>query len=120
MEQVNGWLSTFLVVIETAFEHGLALSILLGWVVAIFGTLYLKILPWTTNRLWVIRAATLPLGAITTFMLWPINARGVVGFFTALAVGLTAPAIELVVVAAIGKVWPDLASRMRQPAPAKP
>lgn len=112
MEHVESWLRTFFIVFEVALEHGLAYSVLIGWVIAIGGTQYIKHLPWTSTNKWVIRLTALPLGLVTTYMLWPIAAVSAVRFFTALAVGVSAPWVYQVVTSVLFKFWPHLETRI--------
>lgn len=115
MGNIESWLRTFLAVFEVAIQHGLGYSVLVGWVVAIGGTQYIKHLPWTSSNKWVIRLTALPLGLVTTFCLWPIAAVSAVRIFTALAVGLTAPWIYQIITAVIRKFWPDVAEKLAAP-----
>lgn len=113
METIQSWLTTFFIVFEVALEHGLAYSLIVGWIIAIGGTQWIKMLPWTSNNKWIIRLTALPLGFITTYSLWPIGPYfGAVRIFTALAVGVSAPWIYQIVAKVVYKFWPDQAHKM--------
>lgn len=102
------WFNNLLTAIDTALEHGAALSIILGLIVAIAGTQYVKRLEWTTANRWWIRAIALPLGFVATFFTWP--AAGITGVrvFLALAVGLMAPMLYQFVTFLLYLKWPQL------------
>ena len=94
--------------IDTALQHGAALSVLLGLLVAIGGTQYVKRLEaFPSKRLWI-RGLALPLGFFTTFYTWPIHELNAVRIFLALAVGLSAPLIYQLVTFLLYLKWPQL------------
>ena len=94
--------------IELALQHGAVLSIILGLVVAIGGTQYIKRLDAFPSKKWLIRALALPLGFVTTFFTWPIHEFSAVRLFLALAVGLSAPLIYQGVTLLLYWKWPQL------------
>lgn len=93
---------------EVLLEHREALAVLLGLLVAIGGTQYVKRLEWTTSNRWWIRAIALPFGFFTTFFTWPIHQFTALRFFVALAVGMCAPMIYQGVTLALYHKWPQL------------
>jgi hypothetical protein len=113
MSHVESWLRTFFTVFEVALQHGLAYSVLVGWVIAIGLTQWIKQLPWTSNNKWIIRLTALPFGFLTTYSLWPIGPYfGAVRIFTALAVGVSSPWIYQLVTAVLYKFWPHLEEKL--------
>ncbi len=113
MEHIEGWLRTFFIVFEVALQHGLGYSILVGWIVAIGLTQWVKMLPWTSNNKWVIRLTALPFGFITTYSLWPIGPYfGAVRIFTAIAVGVSAPWMYRIISDIVHKISPSLGRKM--------
>ncbi len=109
---MNETLNNILTAIDTALQHGAALSIILGLLVAIFGTQYVKRLPVFPSNRWLIRALALPLGFVTTFATWPIEGFSAVRLFLALAVGLSAPPIYQGVTLLLYWKWPQLEKRL--------
>ena len=109
---MNEMLNNILTAIDTALQHGAALSIILGLVVAICGTQYVKRLEVFPSKKWWIRALALPLGFCTTFFTWPIHELNAVRFFLALAVGLIAPLVYQGVTLALYWKWPQLEKRL--------
>lgn len=109
---MNETLNQILSAIDTALEHGAALSIILGLIVAICGTQYVKRLDVFPSKRWAIRALALPLGWATTFFTWPIHQFSAVRFFLALAVGLAAPLIYQGVTLLLYLKWPQLEARL--------
>ena len=93
---------------DTLLLHKEALAVLLGLLVAIAGTQYVKRLKWTTSNRWWIRAIALPLGFFTTFFMWPVHQFNATRFFVALAVGVSAPMIYQGVTLALYWKWPQL------------
>lgn len=102
------WFNDLLAAIETALQHGAALSIILGLIVAIGGTQYIKRLDAFPSKKWLIRGLALPLGFATTYFTWPIHEFSAVRFFLALAVGLSSPLIYQLVTRIIYSRWPLL------------
>lgn len=101
-------LKAILAGIELALQYGAALSIILGLIVSIAGTQYVKRLEVFPSKKWWIRGLALPLGFFTTFYTWPIHELNAVRIFLALAVGLSAPLIYQLIVMVLYKKWPDL------------
>lgn len=109
---MNETLNQILSAIDTALEHGAALSIILGLIVAICGTQYVKRLDVFPSKRWAIRALALPLGWATTFFTWPIHQISAVRFFLALAVGLAAPLLYQGITLLLYLRWPQLEARL--------
>lgn len=105
---MNDTFNQILTAIDAALQHGAALSIILGLIVAIAGTQYIKRLDAFPSKKWLIRALALPLGFVTTFFTWPIHELSAVRFFLALAVGLSAPLIYQGVTLLLYWKWPQL------------
>ena len=105
-------LNNILAGIETALQHGAALSIILGLIVSIAGTQYVKRLDAFPSHRWIIRALALPLGFFATFLTWPIHELNAVRFFLALAVGLAAPLVYQGATLALYWKWPQLEARL--------
>ena len=99
---------TILNAFDTLMAHREALAVLLGLLVAIAGTQYLKRLKCTPSNRWWVRAMALPLGFATTYFTWPIHELNALRFFTALAVGLMAPLVYQGVTLALYWKWPQL------------
>lgn len=114
------WFNDLLTAIETALQHGAALSIILGLIVAIGGTQYVKKLASFPSSRWWIRALALPLGFFTTFLTWPVHEVYAVRVFLAIAVGLSAPAIYQVGTRIIYWKWPHLEKRLSAQPPSDP
>lgn len=113
MNAIESWVRTFLTVFDVAIQHGLGYSIIIGWVIAIGLTQWIKMLPWTSTNKWIIRLTALPFGFITTYSLWPLGPYfSAVRIFTSLAVGVSAPWIYQIITAVIRKFWPDIAERL--------
>lgn len=111
-------LNSILEGIEAALQHGAALSILLGLIVAIAGTQYVKRLEAFPSHKWAIRGLALPLGFCATYFTWPVHELNAVRIFLALAVGLSAPLVYQGGVFLLYKRWPELESRLSaQPKP---
>jgi len=109
---MNETLNNILTAIDTALQHGAALSIILGLIVSICGTQYVKRLDAFPSKRWPIRALALPLGFLTTFFTWPIHELNAVRFFLALAVGLSAPLVYQGVTLLLYWKWPQLEQRL--------
>ena len=98
--------------IDTALQHGAALSIILGLVVSIAGTQYAKRLEAFPSHRWAIRALALPLGFVATFFTWPIHELNAVRLFLALSVGLSSPLVYQGVTLALYWKWPQLEGKL--------
>lgn len=98
--------------IDTALQHGAALSIILGLIVAIAGTQYVKRLDAFPSHRWWIRALALPLGFFPTFFTWPVHELNAVRIFLALAVGLSAPLVYQGVTLLLYWKWPQLEGKL--------
>ena len=109
---MNETFNSILTAIDTALQHGAALSIILGLIVAIGGTQYIKRLDAFPSKKWLIRALALPLGFVTTFFTWPIHEFSAVRFFLAIAVGLSAPLIYQGITLLLYWKWPQLEKRL--------
>ena len=109
---MNETFNNILTAIDTALQHGAALSIILGLIVAIAGTQYVKRLDAFPSKKWLIRALALPLGFFTTFFTWPFHELSAVRFFLALAVGLSAPLIYQGVTLLLYWKWPQLEQKL--------
>lgn len=109
---MNETFNNILTAIDTALQHGAALSIILGLIVAIAGTQYVKRLDAFPSKKWLIRALALPFGFLTTFFTWPIHEQFAVRFFLALAVGLSAPLIYQGVTLLLYWKWPQLEQKL--------
>jgi len=106
------WLKNLLDAINLVLQEGAALSILLGLLVAIFGTQYVKRLEAFPSKKWAIRALALPLGFVATFFTWPVHQISALRIFISLAVGLAAPVVYSAVISLIAIKWPEFAKRM--------
>lgn len=92
-----------------------AVAIFLGLIISWFGTQWLKFrlpLPptWNMRRRWMVRLASLPLGFLPTFLLWPGLPRE--RAMWALGVGFAAPTAYRLVTAVLYRFWPDLERRL--------
>lgn len=92
-----------------------AVAIFLGLIISWFGTQWLKFrlpLPdeWNVRRRWMVRLASLPLGFMPTFLLWPglVRERAL----WALGVAFAAPTVYRLVTAILYRIWPDLENRL--------
>lgn len=115
---MNDMLNNILTAIDTALQHGAALSIILGLIVSILGTQYIKRLDVFPSKKWWIRGLALPLGFVTTFFTWPIHEFNAVRLFLALAVGLLASPIYQLVTWQLYKYWPGLEKHLSAQPPA--
>ncbi len=106
------WLKSLLEAINLVLQEGAALSLLLGYVVAIGGTQYVKRLEAVNLQKWAIRALALPLGFVATFSTWPIPGVSGVRVFVALAVGLSSPGVYSIVTRCLYKRWPHLEEKL--------
>jgi len=114
---MNAWLDNLLTAIDTALQHGAALSILLGLAIALAGTQWLKFVLLRTSwlpdpRRWIVKTLSLPLGAVTTYTTWPGGQDRGVQVSIALAVGLLAPYVYMLATAILYRIWPDLERRL--------
>lgn len=98
--------------INLLLQEGAALSVLLGLVVAICGTQYVKKLEAFPSKKWAIRGLALPLGFIATFFTWPVKELSAIRIFVSLAVGLAAPVVYRSLVSLVALKWPEYAKRM--------
>lgn len=92
-----------------------AVAIFLGLVISWFGTQWVKFrlplpAPWSVRRRWMVRLASLPLGFMPTFLLWPgaLRERALWG----LAVAFAAPTAYRLATAVLYRLWPDLEKRL--------
>jgi hypothetical protein len=115
------YLEKFIAAVNLLLREGAALSLLLGYVVAIGGTQFVKRLETVNLRKWGIRLwLALPLGFLGTFCTLPSTGRIGVEIFLALAVGLTAPAVYSGGVRVLFHYWPWLEPKISaQPVPPK-
>jgi hypothetical protein len=107
-----GWVDTFGRTVESALQHGAALSIVLGYLVAIGLTQFVKQLPFFPSYRWAIRLLAFPFGFVTTFSVWPVPGFTAVRVFMAVAVGVSSPWIYQVATAVIHKRWPHIAESL--------
>lgn len=98
--------------INLLLQEGAALSVMLGLVIAIAGTQYVKKLEAFPSKKWAIRGLALPLGFVATFFTWPVHELNAIRVFVSLAVGLAAPAVYKAFVSLIAIKFPDFAKRM--------
>lgn len=115
------WLNEFLAAIDAALAHGAALAIVIGLLVALAGTQYVKHLPIFPLGKWWIRSLSLPFGFVTTFFMWPDHQLTAVRIFLSLAVGLSAPYVYQLVTAILYWKWPTIEQRLSaNPPPVQP
>ena len=105
---MNETLNNILTAIDTALKHGAALSIFLGYGIAIGLVQWLKRTPWYSSNKWAIRAAALPIGFVVTYLTWPIHEINAVRIFVAFFVGVSSSWIYQLVTWQLYKHWPGL------------
>lgn len=110
MDELPNWIDYFGRTLDRALAHGAMLSIILGWVIAIGVTQWIKLFPWYSTNKWAIRALALPIGFIVTYSLWPQAGYGLsaVRVCMALAVGVSAPWVYQGVTRVLYWKWPHL------------
>lgn len=91
---------------ETLRQHGEVLAIVLGFLVSISLTQFVKQLRWFPSKRWLIRAMAVPLGAVVTFSAWPVHEFTAIRFWIAVAVGGLCPPVYQAATWAIYKFWP--------------
>jgi hypothetical protein len=101
------WVPDLLKAMNAALQEGAALSILIGFAVALGGTQYLKFQFAGSSRR-VLNSIALILGFVTTYMMWPVHTFNAVRFFLALTVGLLAPFVYKMTVLFLFWKWPSL------------
>ena len=106
------YLKSLIDAINLLLQEGAALSVLLGLVVAIGGTQYVKRLEAFPSKKWAIRGLALPLGFLATFFTWPIHQVSAVRIFVALSVGLISPFVYTSFVSLVAIKWPNFAAKM--------
>jgi hypothetical protein len=104
---------SILIAIETALQHGAALSIGLGYIIAIGLVQWIKRTPWYTDNKWAIRALALPIGFFVTFITWPVHELNAVRFMIALAVGVSSAWVYQGVTFLLYLKWPQLRERLQ-------
>lgn len=112
MDQLPVWVDTFARTLESALQHGALLALILGYVVAIGLTQWIKQYPWYPTHRWMIRLLALPFGFFPTYFVWPVHGFNAVRFFISLAVGVSAPWVYQIVTFLLYKKWPQLEQRL--------
>ncbi|HEU4601562.1 MAG TPA: hypothetical protein VFS24_06325 [Steroidobacteraceae bacterium] len=102
-------LTDFFAALNALLGNSAALSIVFGLVISLAGTQYLKFRvpmpkPLRDEYRWFVRLMSLPLGFFPVYFTWPLEDR----LWVALSVGLGAPFLYKVVMAAIYWKWPWL------------
>lgn len=112
------WLEQFIKAVNLLLSEGAALSILLGYVIAIGGTQYIKSFEAIYFKPLAIRALmALPLGFVATFFTLPIEGRLALRAVIAAAVGLTAPAVYSLTIRVLYHFWPWMETKISQQPP---
>lgn len=106
------YLKSLIEAINLLLQEGAALSVLLGLVVAICGTQYVKKLEAFPSRKGPIRALALPLGFLATYFTWPVHEFNAIRVFVSIAVGLSAPVVYSTFVSLVAIKWPNFAAKM--------
>lgn len=108
-------IESILTMLSTLLASPHAVAIFLGLIISWFGTQWMKFrlpLPpvWSARRRWMVRLASLPLGFVPTFLMWP-GVRHERAMW-ALGVAFAAPTVYRLVTAVLYRFWPDLETRL--------
>lgn len=102
-----------------AQQNGSFYSILIGWIVGIGLTQWIKMWPVFPSRKWAIRALAVPVAAAVTFSLWPEKVFDAMRVCTALAAGVSAPWMYQLMTGLLYKFWPGLEKHLSAQPPAE-
>lgn len=118
MSDLAGWIDALAEAFTHAREDGAIYSILIGWIIAIGVTQWVKNLPaYPTNKHWI-RACAAPIGALVTFLLWPDKTWNAMRVLTSAAAGLASPWVYWLITRAIYKFWPGAEAHLSANPPA--
>lgn len=109
---MNAILNEALQAFETFLQHGYAVAIVLGWIIAIGLVQWIKRTPWYSDNKWAIRALAFPIGAVVTFFLWPVHTQNAVRYCMAFAVGVSSSWVYTGITKLIYWKWPHMRAKL--------